>query len=351
MNNKEHCCVIAQPSKEKKSQLEKAQRKDPKKIKKYCSNHPDWNPVKIQTMLNEDGVVASIEEISTEKSRINQHLYPKEIQEALNPTFCLTEDGEHNLYKGFLQLPYGLVFQRFYTKIGILATDFQLQILSKSNEFYVDGTFWSSPPEFKQILNIIVYSQEIKKHVCCAHILLNSKKEGEYDIAFENFISIAKHCGYQLKPKYIMADFEPALRNSLEKNFRGSQILGCQFHFMKALWRKAGKEGLKKKSRIYKTMRLTILALILMHIPKSLQDPRDEQFIRKKYFQEIKQAIQHEQEKELYMKFWDYLDKNWLNLDFMHSGKDRERNNSTNNACEGFHSYLSKIIFISFFLL
>ena len=62
---------------------------------------------------------------------------------------------------------------------------------------------------------------------------------------------MAKNSGYNLKPQFIMTDFEGTLTNSLKTTctFPEAEILGCQLHFMKALWKKATKIGLQVKEK------------------------------------------------------------------------------------------------------
>ena len=49
------------------------------------------------------------------------------------------------------------------------------------------------------------------------------------------------------KEKYVMMDFEKASRKAFIKTFPEAHLWGCYFHFTKALWKKAKKQGLVKK--------------------------------------------------------------------------------------------------------
>jgi len=84
----------------------------------------------------------------------------------------------------------------------ILACRFQLARLSEHTDWFIDGTFWSAPKGFYQMLNIIVFSQELNKHICLVHILMTSKKSEEYQFALNNLVLAAKLLNIQLKPKF-----------------------------------------------------------------------------------------------------------------------------------------------------
>ena len=78
--------------------------------------------------------------------------------------------------------------------------------------------------------------------------------------------SRASSKNYSLAPQYIMCDFEKALRNSFQKVFPSSIILGYEFNFFKALWSKVGDYGLKKKSIRKQTSFIISAMTIFMHI-------------------------------------------------------------------------------------
>jgi frataxin-like iron-binding protein CyaY len=49
------------------------------------------------------------------------------------------------------------------------------------------------------------------------------------------------------KEKYVMMDFEKASRKAFNKTFPEAHLWGCYFHYAKALWKNAKKQGLVKK--------------------------------------------------------------------------------------------------------
>jgi len=138
-----------------------------------------------------------------------------------------------------------------------------------------------------------------------------------------------------------MCDFELALRQALALIFPNAKVLGCEFHFVKALWRKAGTLGLKKKERIIKTSSVISFFVILAHM--NVEE-------RENHFNELKDI--YEGSDDLYKQFLKYFADNWLKMDFIDiDSESRDLRERTNNGCEGFHSYLSIIYFFLIYLV
>lgn len=76
---------------------------------------------------------------------------------------------------------------------------------------------------------------------------MGTKKREEYLIAFQNFLLVANINGFILRPTKVMCDFESALRDAIQHIIKPSKLLGCSFHYIKALWKKIKKLGLFRK--------------------------------------------------------------------------------------------------------
>ena len=208
-------------------------------------------------------------------------------------------------------------------------------LLSSSTEWYIDATFRICPPGFYQMLNIIVYNETTQMYCPALYVLMTGKKEFLYDILFNYLRIYADSKKAILHPKYITADFEVALRNSLKRAFCLSKIFGCFFHYSQAIWRRAGRLGLKKKNSIKNNSQLLIGFLQLFdYIPK----------VKKvQIYSELRKIFepQHPQ----FIHLLDYYQKNWYGLNFVNfSELDKETLvRRTNNACEGYHSRLSRL--------
>jgi hypothetical protein len=211
----------------------------------------------------------------------------------------------------------------------ILSSNFQKSQLCDAREWYIDGTFWASPRRFYQILNIMIYNQNIKKPISVAQILMSSKKYHEYKSVLNNLITSLQIHDLVPKPEIIMSDFKNGLRLALLDCFPQSKILGCEFHFIKACWKKAAKLGLKKKELRSSCRVLLNLLTIISHINDI--DIRNELFIQ---IQEI-----FAPEGEEFLQFTRYYEKNWLGLQFIDLSNTRELMTRTNNYCESFNSF------------
>lgn len=129
---------------------------------------------------------------------------------------------------------------------GVLAGKERFIIFySKKNDYLiknvevvlVDGTFWSAPLDFKQLLtlNILVFGRIFP--IC--YILLNGKTEEIYKSAFKKFVEVCK-----VDFKYLISDYEIGLINALKNVFPNAKNSGCSFHFTQAIWRKIQSLGL-----------------------------------------------------------------------------------------------------------
>ena len=125
-------------------------------------------------------------------------------------------------------------------------------------------------------------------------------------------------------------DFEKAARKALNEIFPESNIIGCYFHFIKALWLKAKKLGLISKKLIKDTIILIFAYKIYCFIPKNYLDDIELKF----------------KEKKEYEHFIKYFKKNWAGnkfLDIQYINR-KENLEKTNNTCELFHRNLINII-------
>ena len=76
-----------------------------------------------------------------------------------------------------------------------------------------------------------------------------------YNLYFHLFnsiknILIANNVNIDYEKIRFTLDFEKAARKALNEIFPESNIIGCYFHFIKALWKKAKKFGLIRKKSI-----------------------------------------------------------------------------------------------------
>ena len=166
-------------------------------------------------------------------------------------------------------------------KYIIFSSKFQMNLLKKSKQIHIDGTFKSCPKTFYQILNITAFCEDINGNIPIFMIPMSGKNEFIYNKVLSDVKEILSENNISLNeiPKNIMCDFEASLIKSVKNNFPNSKIDGCYFHFVKLLWSKAKSYHLCNK----KNMKMTkILIFILKIIPFLNYDDRKNLFEKTK---------------------------------------------------------------------
>ena len=215
----------------------------------------------------------------------------------------------------------------------ILASDFMLSLLVKSEMWFCDATFSISPKGYYQLLVLLVHVPEYNKNIPCAYIVMSGKFQSLYEMAFFNLKMLLKQYDskYQ-RPKKIICDFELALRNSLTVVFDGVEVDGCYFHFCKALWLKSAKLGLKKKPILNDTKILISLLKCLIHIKN-----RDD---KKRMWADICFVFGGTQFTNLLKYFQTY----WLERYTIDPENNEALRFRTNNICESQNAKLARYI-------
>ena len=132
-----------------------------------------------------------------------------------NEAFILADSGEGDI-----------------NRIIIYCTPSMLSLLSKSNTWFVDGTFTVCPSLFYQLYTINVMFHG--KNMPCLYALLPGKKTEHYLRLFNLIVPHFKNA-----PKFIMSDFEKAELNVIRDHqfFKDTTVRACYFHFAQNLWR------------------------------------------------------------------------------------------------------------------
>lgn len=134
--------------------------------------------------------------------------------------------------------------------------------LKHASTILIDGTFWSVPREFYQLLtiNCLLFG----KFFPICFILITNKKEETYINAFNKLLEF-EPCKF----KNIIIDFELGLKNAVEKTFPLSSVFGCSFHFGQMCWRHIQKYSLTLhyiNEPIIRTLLRNIINLIFVPI-------------------------------------------------------------------------------------
>lgn len=127
----------------------------------------------------------------------------------------------------------------------ILSTKSSLQILSLSECWVMDGTFYVVPEIFTQLFTIHgKVGMEIIPLVFC---LMSSKNKESYYQLFFNLLRISCNYGINLNPKIIISDFEKIIPTTVKMFFPEVITKGCLFHLGQIIWRRTQKNNLVVK--------------------------------------------------------------------------------------------------------
>jgi len=123
--------------------------------------------------------------------------------------------------------------QRGVTYLALIfASTSLLSILEHDCTFtFADATFHTAPKPFMQVFNILVSFKGVV--IPCFHVLMTSKLYGLYAAVFERIADLFP----RFQPVYMNTDFESGLMKAIRVNFPEAIIIGCRFHYAKAVFR------------------------------------------------------------------------------------------------------------------
>lgn len=168
-----------------------------------------------------------------------------------------------------------------------------------SISLFIDGTFKVTPANFKQCFIIMMFDPSVDLYIPIFYILLDEKDELTYSNAL-NWIKV--QCGFNINPNAITCDFEKALINAVNSQFRNSNIIGCLFHFKQALRRKLLSLRINK-NQIHQAMQCGNLDLLTI-IPANEIIKYGIPYIRSK--------IEEGDNVPKWNLFWQYFQKTWM---------------------------------------
>ncbi|CAF4990064.1 unnamed protein product, partial [Rotaria socialis] len=102
-----------------------------------------------------------------------------------------------------------LFMTRGKDRILVFSSDQQLELLFESETIFMDGTFDTTPPNFKQVY--LIHAQKFGQGLPVAFCLLPNKRGKTYTELIEQLKEKANTMGKQFKPKRIITDYEPTL--------------------------------------------------------------------------------------------------------------------------------------------
>lgn len=117
--------------------------------------------------------------------------------------------------------------------------------LCSSEIMIMDGTFKVCPKLFRQLYTIHGI-QENKRTVPLVYALMSSKIEELYRTLFDKLMTYCHQNSLSISPRYILTDFEMAVRNAVRIKFPHSKHRGCFFHLGQIIYRNIQRKGLQR---------------------------------------------------------------------------------------------------------
>lgn len=123
--------------------------------------------------------------------------------------------------------------------ILIFTTTENIRHLSRAKYWIMDGTFKTAPIIFKQLYTIHApVGGTNQKIVPLLYALMTAKSEELYKRLFQELNEMANREDIELKPDFVITDFEMAAINAVKFEFPGVQNKGCFFHLGQSVYRK-----------------------------------------------------------------------------------------------------------------
>jgi len=127
------------------------------------------------------------------------------------------------------------------SRILIFTTQYNLNVLQETDDWFGDGTFKSVPSIFSQLYTIHCYTRSLV--IPLVYILMTNRTKEAYAEVLRQLLILKP----DLNPKSIKIDFEQSFISAFKQIFPNADISGYFFHFGQCVWRKVQSTGLQKK--------------------------------------------------------------------------------------------------------
>lgn len=218
-------------------------------------------------------------------------------------------------------------------KIILFATEKNLRNLCDADKIFCDGTFYSSPHQFKQIYTLHAFVEGQMFPLVFG--LLPNKSQATYTRMFELLKEVASSKGLTLNPPSVQLDFELAVHNAASQVFPGVELKGCFFHYTQCIWRKVQQLGLtttyQTDSELYRFVRR---AAVLPLVPV--------EHVEDVWLQALEESPDNTKAQSLA----DYVTETWIEgpFDQVMWNHFRTSGPRTTNHLEGWHNKLNRLI-------
>ncbi len=172
-------------------------------------------------------------------------------------------------------------------RVIVFATRKNVEVLRRSEIWFVDGTFRVCPSIFTQLFTVIGVWKRTTPNglgeetpVPLVYALLEGKHEEEYVRALQVVRDAVNRFRIQpCTPLKIMSDFEKAILNACNEIFPAVPTTGCFFHLGQAIYRKVQEVGLQQRYnddeddtiRTYTHMILALAHVPIADVPRMFQ--------------------------------------------------------------------------------
>jgi len=150
------------------------------------------------------------------------------------------------------------------SRILIFGTTTSLSFLADSDDWFMDGTFKVTPPQFAQLYTI--HGLRVGHHVVGCYGLLPNKLRRTY----VEFLRQVQQLTNAPSPVTIMIDFEATCIGAVSVVFPQATVFGCLFHLCKSVFRHVQSNGLQEEymtDEEFRTNIRMISALALVELP------------------------------------------------------------------------------------
>lgn len=147
----------------------------------------------------------------------------------------------------------GAIFRRCHNEYNIMlenklvlneyvlyCSPFQQKMLANAQHWFIDSTFYIVPSSFYQFLVILIFEETTNLYMPVCFALASRKNEDIYKRIFRDVKEFILEKQYEMKR--ITIDFEKAQKEAASQIFPNTNFIGCKFHFLQAIRRKAEKK-------------------------------------------------------------------------------------------------------------
>ncbi|CAF1585084.1 unnamed protein product [Didymodactylos carnosus] len=149
-------------------------------------------------------------------------------------------------------------------RILLFTTSENLKWLQEAKFWIMDGTFKTVPTLFRQLYSIHAPAggNVNFRIIPLVYALLSKKTEELYQRLFQELNELADENELELKPDFVLTDFEKGSISAVKSEFPSAQSKGCHFHLGQSVYRQIQDAGLTKKYGTDQNF-----SLLIRHIP------------------------------------------------------------------------------------